>query len=145
MKAKMFVRSILASCLLLTPVVSFASEALVYVFVYECDADKINEDMVGMCSNEFPELSRDANDALSSWRERNLAKADAAKKACFRALSETSNGTSKGETQAVRTSVADITAKIHSNVQAAIQKDGRAACLDAFSQLRTPGWPTDIR
>lgn len=141
----MFVRSILASCLLLTPVASLASDALAYVFVYECDADKINEDMVGMCSNEFPELSRDANDALSSWRERNLAKADAAKKACFRTLSEASNSTSKGEAQAVRTRVADITAKIHSNFLAEIRKDGRAPCLDVFSQLRTPGWQTDIR
>jgi hypothetical protein len=145
MKAKMFVRSILASCLLLTPVVSFASEALAYIHVYQCNADKINEDMVDMCANEFPDLSREANDALAAWRERNLAKADAAQKACLRDLSETSNSASKGEAQATRMSVADITAKIHSNFLAEIRKDGRAPCVDAFSQLRTPGWQTDVR
>jgi len=141
----MFLRPILASCLLLAPMVSLASEALAYIHVYQCNADKINQDVVDMCSNEFPDLSREANDALSAWRERNLTKADAAKKACFRDLSETSNSASEGEAQAVRTRVADITAKIHSNFLAEIRKDGRAPCLDVFSQLRTPGWQTDIR
>jgi hypothetical protein len=125
--------------------VSHASEALAYIHVYQCNADKINHDVVDMCSNEFPELSREANDALSSWRERNLTKADVANKACFRDLSETSNSASEGEAQAVRTRVANITAKIHSNFLAEIRKDGRAPCLDVFNQLRTPGWQTDIR
>jgi len=140
----MLTRSILALCLLLSPAISIASEALAYVSVYECNADEINQDLVEMCSTQFPELSHEAEDALSAWRERNLTKTDAASKACARELSEKSKKASVDDTSKVYAFIVDIKTKIHSTFLAKIQQKGRAPCLEAYTQLKTPGGPMDI-
>jgi hypothetical protein len=122
------IRPILAAFFFLVPVFSLASEAMIYGLVYECDAEEINRDMVEMCSSRFPDLSREANDALSAWRDRNLEKADA-----------------KGDLQAFRTLIANTKTEIRSGFQDKIEKDGMAPCLDAFRQLKTSRGPLDIR
>jgi hypothetical protein len=118
---------------------------MIYGFVYECDAEELNRNMVEMCSSRFPDLSVKADDALVAWRDRNLAKANVAKKTCSRDLSEKSNNASPDDLQAFRTLIARTKAEIHSDFQAKIRKEGVAPCLDAFNQLKTPGGPLDIR
>lgn len=139
------VRSILAACLFVAPVISPASDALIYVAAYECDAVEINQDLVEMCSKQFPDLSLKANDALLTWRDRNLPNADAAKNRCSRELDEKSKSASADELQAIRTLIADTKAKIHSGFQDQILKEGPAACLDAFDQLKSPDSHMNIR
>jgi hypothetical protein len=143
-KIAMFAHSILALCLLLVPVSSIASEALAYVAVYECNADEINQDLVETCSTQFPELSHEANDALSAWRQRNQAKAEAAHRSCERELSEKSKNAPVDDTNKFYAFVTDIKTKIHSNLVADMREKGPAPCIEAFTQLKTPGPQTDI-
>lgn len=140
----MFARSILALCLLLSPVTSFASEALAYVAVYECNADEINQDLVDTCSTQFPELSHEAKDALFAWRERNQAKAEAARRACVRELNEKSKNASVDDTNKAYAFITAIKTRIHSNLLAEMRENGPAPCIEAFTQLKTPGSLTDI-
>lgn len=140
----MSIRLTLAAFFFLVPVISLASEGMIYGFVYQCDAEEINRNMVDMCSSQFPDLSLKANDALSDWRDRNLAKANAAKKTCSRDLSEKSKHASKDDLEAFRMLMANTEAEIRSGFQAKIQKKGVAPCLDAFNQLKAPGGPLDI-
>lgn len=140
----MLTRSILALCLLVSPALSIASEALAYVSVYQCNADEINQDLVDTCSTQFPELSHEAKDALSAWRQRNQAKAEAAHRACVRELGEKSKNAPVDDTNKFYAFITDIKAKIHSNLLADMREKGPAPCIEAFTQLKTPGWLTDI-
>jgi len=141
----MSIRSILAAFLFAAPVMSQASDALIYVFVYECNAVEINQDLVEMCSSQFPDLSPKADDALLTWRDRNLPNAHAAMKKCARELDEKSKSATADELQAIHTLIADTKAKIHSSFQDQIRKEGPAACLDVFDQLKKPGGLMNIR
>ena len=141
----MSVRSILAAFLFLAPAASQASDALIYAFVYECDAMQINQDMVEMCSSQFPDLSPKASDALLRWLDRNRANADAAKNECTRQLDEESKSASADKRQAIRTLITDTKAKIHSNFQDEIREKGQEACLKAFEMLKDPAGTMNIR
>lgn len=118
---------------------------MIYGFVYECDAEEINRNMVEMCSGQFPNLSPQANDALAAWRDRNLAKANAVKKACSRDLSNKSKNASANDRLAVSKLMADTKAEMHFSFQAQVRKEGAAACLYAFNQLKTVGGALDMR
>ena len=141
----MSVRPILAAFLFAVPVISHASPALFYLYVYECDAVDINRDMVDMCSARFPDLSFKANEAFVAWRDRNLANADAARQRCARELDEESKNAPADRIQAFRTLIPDAKAEIHSNFQDQIREKGPAACLDAFDMLKNPAGTMNIR
>ncbi|WP_305746754.1 hypothetical protein [Acidovorax sp. A1169] len=140
----MSIRPILAAFLLLVPLISPASEGMIYGSLYECNAEEINRDMVEICSGQFPDLSLQANDAISVWRDRNLAKANAAKARCSRDLSEKSKNASWDDLQALRTLIANTKTEMLSGFRAKMRKEGVASCLDALKQLKTPGGALDI-
>lgn len=141
----MSIRLFLSAFVFVAPVSAFASEGMIYGFVYECDAEKINRNMVEMCSGQFPNLSTQANDAFAAWRDRNFAKANAAKKACSPFLSDKSKNASANDRRAVSKLNADAQAEMHFSFHAKVRKEGAAACLEAFNQLKTVGGPLDIR
>ena len=141
----MFVRSILSACLLSATALASASDGMLYVAVYECNAEEINRNMVETCSREFPALSAEADKALTAWRGRNLAKANAARDKCARERSEASkrprapNGPDAGQL------MADAKAEMSAGFEARIQTEGEAACLRSIKQLGQAGGPVDIR
>ena len=141
----MHIRSVLPVFLFLVPVVSIASEGMIYGAVYECEADEINRAMVEACSGRFPALSKQADDALAAWRDRNLAKANAAKKACSGDLSPASENASSSDREAVRSLIADTKAEMFSSFDAEIRRQGPVACREILKQLQTVGGPLEIR
>lgn len=72
LQTAMDIRSALSAFLLLVPIVSTASEGMIYKAVYECQADEINRVMVEACSSRFPELANPGDEALPAWREPQL-------------------------------------------------------------------------
>lgn len=141
----MHIRSALPALLFLVPVASMASEALIYGLVYECEAEEINRVMVETCTTRFPGLSKEADVALAAWRDRNLAKANAARQACAGDLSTAERYASPNDVEAVRKSAADIKAQMFSGFETDIRKRGLAACRDALKQLQTVGGPLEMR
>ena len=139
----MHIRSIPLALFLLVPVISIASEGMVYVAVYECEADDINRVMVEACSSQFPDLSKQANEALAAWRKRNAAKASAAKEAC--ANMEDSENASTSDRNAFRRLITDKKAEILSSFTADIRRQGATPCREAIRQLQAVGGPLEIR
>ena len=140
----MHIRSVLSASLLLVPVASTASEGMIYLVVYQCEADEINRVMVETCSSRFPELAKQADEALAAWRDRNLAKASAAAKTCSTGLSESAKNASPSERETARRRIADTKAEMFASFEAEIRKQGVAVCRDALKQLQTVGGPLEI-
>jgi hypothetical protein len=140
----MHIRSVLPALLLLVPVASIASEGMIYGAIYQCDADEINRVIAAACSSRFPGLSKQADEALAAWRDRNLAKANAATKACSNELSAIAASTSANDFEVGRKRMADFKAEMFSNFEAEIQKPGVAPCHEALKQLQTAAGPLDI-
>jgi hypothetical protein len=140
----MQIRSVLPALLFLVPAASIASEAMMYGFVYQCEADEINRVMVETCTSRFPGLSKEADVALAAWRDRNLAKANAARKACANELGAAAEHVSASDLEATRKRMADIKAEIFSNFETEIRKQGMAPCHEALKQLQTAAGPLDI-
>lgn len=140
----MHIRSLLSAFLLLVPVVSTASEGMIYGAVYGCEADEINRVMVEACSSRFPELAKHADEALAAWRDRNLAKANAAAKACSTGISAAAENASASDREAFRRLIADTKAEMFSGFEAKIRKQGVAACREALKQLQTVDGPLEI-
>jgi hypothetical protein len=140
----MQIRSVLPALMFLVPVASMASEAMMYGFVYQCEADEINRVMVETCTSRFPGLSKEADVALAAWRDRNLAKANAAKQACSSDLSAAAEHLSASDLEAARKRMADIKAEIFSNFETGIRKQGMALCHEALKQLQTAAGPLEI-
>jgi hypothetical protein len=139
----MHIRSISLALFLLAPVIGIASEGIIYGAAYECDADEINRVMVEACIGRFPTLSKQADEALESWRKRNLARASAAKEACSNmGISENA---SVSDREAFRRLIADKKAKILSSFEADIRKQGLPFCHEAIRQLQDVGGPLEIR
>jgi hypothetical protein len=124
------------------PAVSSASEGMMYGAVYGCDARAVNAEIVAVCSRAFPELSSEASNALASWLERNADKAESARQTCAAELDAIP--ASEGENERLRESIARIRADIRTNFQKNIDRDGKAACLDALRQLKTAHGPLDL-
>jgi len=141
----MHIRSVLSAFLLLAPIVSTASEGMIYGVVYECDADEINRVMLEACSSQFPELAKPGDAALAAWRDRNLAKANAAAKACFNGVSGGAENPSASDREAIRRLIADTKAEMFSSFEAEVRKQGAAACREVLKQLQTVGGPLEIR
>lgn len=141
----MQIRSVLPALLFLVPVASMASEAMMYGFVYQCEADEINRVMVETCTRLFPGLSKEADVALAAWRDRNLARANAAKQACSSDPGAAAEHVSASDLEVVRKRMADIKTEIFSNFEAEIRKRGMAPCHEALKQLETAGGPLEIR
>lgn len=140
----MHIRSVLPALLFLVPVASMASEGMIYGMVYECEADEINRVMVGTCTSRFPGLAKDADAALAAWRDRNLDKANAARKACSNEFSAAAASVSASDLEAVRKRIADIKAEMFSNFEAEIRKRGIAPCHEALKQLQQADGPLEI-
>ena len=140
----MHIRSALSAFLLLVPVVSTASEGMIYAAVYGCEADEINRVMVEACSSRFPGLAKQADEALAAWRDRNLAKANAAAKACSTGLIESAKNASTSEREAFRKMIADKKAEMFASYEADIRKQGVAVCRETLTQLQTAGGPLEI-
>ena len=140
----MQIRSILPTLLCLVPLASMASEAMIYSFVYECEADEINRGMVERCTSRFPGLSKEADVAFAAWRDRNLAKMNAARKACANELNAAAAHVSASDLEAARKRMADMKAEIFSNFEAEIRERGIAPCHEALKQLQTAAGPLEI-
>ncbi|HEX8606077.1 MAG TPA: hypothetical protein VF774_25770 [Pseudoduganella sp.] len=139
----MHIRSISLALFLLAPVVAIASEGIIYGAVYECEADEINRVMVEGCTGRFPNLSKQTNEALESWRKRNLARASAAKEACSNmGISENA---SVSDREAFARLIADKKEEILSSFEADIRKQGLPFCREAIRQLQEVGGPLEIR
>jgi hypothetical protein len=141
----MQIRSILPALLFRVPVAPMASEAVMYGFVYQGEADEINRVMVETCTSRFPGLSKEANIALAAWRDHNLAKANAANQACSSDLSAAAEHVSASDLEVVRKRMDDIKAEIFSHFETEIRKRGMAPCHEALKQLKTAGGPLKIR
>ncbi|SDF33656.1 hypothetical protein SAMN05428966_114145 [Massilia sp. PDC64] len=141
----MQIRSVLSALLFLVPVASIASEGMIYGFVYECEADEINRVMIETCTSRFPGLANEADAALAAWRDRNLDKANAARKACSNELSAAAASMSASDLEAARKRVADIRAEMLSGFEAEIRKRGIAPCREALKQLQQADGPLEIR
>lgn len=141
----MLIRSLLPAFLFLVPVASTASDGMIYGAVYECEADEINRVMVEACSSRFPELAKQAGEALGAWRDRNLAKANAAAKACSTGISPAAENASTSDRETVRRLITDTKAEMFASFEAEIRKQGAAPCREAIKQLQTVGGPLEIR
>lgn len=124
------------------PTLALASEGMIYGAVYECDARAVNEEMAMTCSRAFPELGADVSNALASWLERNADKAQSAKQACAAELDAIP--AADGGKDRLRESIAKIRADIRIDFQKQIDQAGKAACIDALRQLKTPRGPLDL-
>lgn len=141
----MHIRTALPAFLFLVPVVSNASVGMIYGAVYECEADAINRVMVEACSSRFPELAKEADEALAAWRARNSAKAYAAAKACSIDAISAGGNASASDLATFRRLIADKKAEMFSSFDAKIRKQGASACHEALRQLQTVGGPLEIR
>jgi hypothetical protein len=141
----MHIRSVLPVFLFIVPVVSTASAGMIYGAVYECAADEVNRAMVEACSSRFPELAKQADEALAAWRDRNLAKASAAAKACSTDISAATENAPTSDREAVRRLIAKTKAEMFSSFEAKIRKQGAGACHEGIKQLHTIGGPLEIR
>jgi hypothetical protein len=141
----MQIRSVLPALLFLVPVASIASEGMIYGAIYQCDADEINRVMVDTCTSRFPGLAKEADVTLAAWRDRNLDKANAVRKACSNEFSAAAASVSASDLEAVRKRMADIKAEIFSNFEAEIRKRGIEPCHEALKQLQQAVGPLEIR
>jgi len=137
-------RSFLLGISLFAPSMAFASEGLIYAFVYECGADDVNQNMVQACSTRYPDLSAAASEAISKWRTRNSDRAKRAKDACDAELQKMSKAEAVSEVS-VRTRMAEIKAEINANFVAELQRNGRRTCVDALQQLSEGGGLIDFK
>lgn len=100
--------------------------------------------MVEACSSRFPELAKHGDEALAAWRDRNLAKANAAAKACSTSISASAENASATAREAVRRLIADTKAEMSANFEAEIRKQGAVVCREALKQLQTVRGPLEI-
>ena len=101
----MSIRVNLFGLLLFMPMAVFASDAIIYAVVYECDSESVNQDLVQICSGQYPQ-------ALTKWRDRNSIKARIAKDRCAVDLQERAKDISGGEVEAIRKMIEETRANI---------------------------------
>lgn len=82
-------RQFICSLWIALPATVVASEGLLQIMVYRCNPDSLTEKAVGVCVRNFPKLSRQADIALSSWRQRNADEAVKSARECRKEVSET--------------------------------------------------------
>lgn len=139
-----FRKIVLIGCIL-APVVAWASEALIYAAVYECNADEINQALVADCSATYPSLSGDAVESLRKWRNRNTAKAKLAKNNCESELSDKGKSVTPAEVEAFRSQISNIKSDIRKDFLARLQRGGETVCIDALHQLETGSGAMDLK
>ena len=141
----MYYRAIVFSISLFSPMMAYASEALIFAAVYECNADEVNRGMVQTCTDRYPELSMAASGALVKWRARNAVKAQLAKEACESELQEKAKTEAASEINTVRERIADVKKKIRNGFLAQLQADGKSACTGALHQIATGSGSMDLK
>ncbi|WP_431477705.1 hypothetical protein [Massilia eburnea] len=141
----MHFRKIVFVCCFLAPVAAWASDALIYAAVYECNADEINQALVTDCSATYPSLSVDAAEALRKWRNRNTAKAKLAKNACESELSFKGGNVTPAEVEAFQSKISNIKSDIRKDFLARQQSGGEAVCIDALHLLETGSGAMDLK
>jgi hypothetical protein len=141
----MYLRTIVFSISLFSPIIACASEGLIFAAVYECNADEVNREMVQTCTDTYPELSPLASDAMGKWRARNSVKAKRAKDACESDLQEKAKTEAPSEIEAVRTRMADVKREIRIGFLTRLQEDGKKECTEALHQLATGTGAMDLR
>lgn len=130
---------------LLFPATVFASEAIVYAAVYECNADEVNQALVETCSDSYPELFTAASEAMREWRGRNSAKARLAKESCEVELRAKETGTTQTEMNAIRSQMSNIKSEIRRNFYAQLQSDGKGVCIEALHHLASGSGAMDFK
>jgi len=139
------IRTLLFGLSMSMSICASASEAMIYVAAYQCNAKAVNQDMVRSCSTAFPDLAAHANEAYKAWLARNSVKADAAESACKQPALPDASGDTQNQVDKVRAMVVEVTKEIARNFQERIRKEGKSTCDEALDQMQSGRALMDIQ